>query len=48
MVTTVLDAAGPANVEPLTGIAGKLAECRTAISWSSTVLRCHRRVSTPK
>ncbi|KLO25518.1 ESX secretion-associated protein EspG [Mycobacterium haemophilum] len=30
MVTTVLGPAEPANVQPLTGIASKLAECRTA------------------
>jgi EspG family len=30
MVTTVLGTAEPANVEPLTGIASKLAECKTA------------------
>ena len=30
MVTTVLGSATPADVEPLTGVASKLAECRTA------------------
>jgi hypothetical protein len=30
MVTTVLGTAAPADVEPLTGLANKLAECRTA------------------
>lgn len=30
MVTTVLGSANPADVEPLTGVASKLAECRTA------------------
>lgn len=30
MVTTVLGSAAPADVEPLTGVAAKLAECRTA------------------
>ncbi len=30
MVTTVLGAAGAADVEPLTGVAGQLAECRDA------------------
>lgn len=30
MVTTVLGTAAPADVEPLTGVASKLAECRTA------------------
>jgi len=30
MVTTVLGNAAPANVEPLTGVASKLAECKTA------------------
>ena len=30
MVTTVLGTASPADVEPLTGVASKLAECKTA------------------
>ncbi len=31
MVTTVLGGATPADVEPLTGVTGKLAQCRTAV-----------------
>lgn len=31
MVTIVLGGATPADVEPLTGVAGKLAQCRTAV-----------------
>ena len=48
MVTTVLGAANAADVEPLTGIASKLAECKTQISSEVRRWRRHRRVPTPR